>query len=143
MHVNQLAKTLGVTPDTIRFYTRIDVLQPGKSPVNGYREYSDKDISRMKFILSARQLGFSVDDIKQILAEADQKKSPCPKVRRLIDQRLRETEQRFTEMIQLRERMREAIDDWGSKPDKEPSGHMVCHLIENFSAKGSGSHHDE
>lgn len=135
MRVTELAKMLGVTADTIRFYTRIGVLQPNKSPVNGYREYSKKDSSRMTFVLSARQLGFSVDDIKQILTEADQKKSPCTTVRRLIDQRLHETEQRFAEMIQLRKRMREAVDEWSSKPNKHPTGTSVCHLIENFTTQ--------
>ena len=135
MRVTELAKMLGVTADTIRFYTRIGVLLPNKSPVNGYREYSKKDSSRMTFVLSARQLGFSVDDLKQILTEADQKKSPCTTVRRLIDQRLHETEQRFAEMIQLRKRMREAVDEWSSKPNKHPTGTSVCHLIENFTTQ--------
>lgn len=132
MRVNQLAKSLGITPDTVRFYTRIKVLQPVKSKVNGYREYSETDISRLKFVLSARQLGFAVDDIQQILAQADKDKSPCPTVRRLIDQRLRETEQQYLDMVQLRERMVLAVKDWSDKPDKAPTGHMICHLIEEF-----------
>ena len=135
MRVNQLAKTLGVTPDTVRFYTRIKVLQPKKSKGNGYREYSEKDISRLKFVLSARQLGFTVDDIQEILAQADKKESPCPTVRRLIDQRLHDTEQRFLEMVRLRERMVLAVDEWSGKPDRAPTGHTICHLIEEFIAE--------
>ena len=135
MRVNQLAKTLGVTPDTVRFYTRIKVLQPKKSKGNSYREYSEKDISRLKFVLSARQLGFTVDDIQEILAQADKKESPCPTVRRLIDQRLHDTEQRFLEMVRLRERMVLAVDEWSGKPDRAPTGHMICHLIEEFIAE--------
>jgi len=134
MRVIQLAKSLGITPDTVRFYSRIGVLNPQKNPNNGYREYSDKDISRMKFILCARQLDFSVDDIKQILAEADNQRSPCPTVRRLIEQRLQETEQQFEETIKLRDRMREAVKEWSLLPDRVPKGHMICHLIENFTA---------
>lgn len=134
MRVIQLAKSLGITPDTVRFYSRIGVLNPQKNPNNGYREYSDKDISRMKFILCARQLDFSVDDIKQILAEADNQRSPCTTVRRLIEQRLQETEQQFEETIKLRDRMREAVKEWSLLPDRVPKGHMICHLIENFAA---------
>lgn len=134
MRVNQLAKLLGVTPDTVRFYTRIKVLQPRKSHDNGYREYSEKDINRLKFVLSARQLGFTVDDIQEILAQADQKKSPCPTARRLIDKRLHETEQQYLNMVKLRERMVLAVKDWSEKPNKEPTGHMICHLIEEFTA---------
>lgn len=138
MRVTELAKTLGVTPDTIRFYTRSGVLRPNKRLDNSYLEYSHKDISRMTFILSAWQLWFSVDDIKLILAEALQKRAPCPTVRGLIDQRLQETEQRFEDMRQLRKRIREAVDEWSSQPDKNPNSESVCHLIENFKIQGGG-----
>lgn len=131
--VIEMARRLGVTADTVRFYTRIKILKPGKNKTNGYREYSEKDYNRLRFVLSARQLGFSVEDIQQILNHADKKKSPCPTVRRLIDQRLNETEQRFAETLQLRERMHKAVIEWSQKPDKVPTGHVVCHLIEEFS----------
>ena len=62
MKVSEIARYLGVTADTVRFYTRINVLNPQKSQVNGYREYSEADVHRLRFVLSARQLGFSVDD---------------------------------------------------------------------------------
>ena len=71
MKVLELAKQLGVTAETVRFYTRIGVLRPTKDSANGYRIYSDKDLRRLRFVLNARQLGFSVDDIKDILAHAD------------------------------------------------------------------------
>lgn len=132
MLVNELAKLLGITADTVRFYTRVKLLHPSKHSANGYRDYTDKDIQRLKFILSARQLGFSVNDIEQILAESDRKQSPCPQVRRLLEVRLEETEQRFQEMKQLRERMWQALSQWKKMPDMEPTGQMICHLIEDF-----------
>ncbi|HAG95950.1 MAG TPA: MerR family transcriptional regulator [Gammaproteobacteria bacterium] len=132
MKVLELAKQLGVTAETVRFYTRIGVLRPTKDSANGYRIYSDKDLRRLRFVLNARQLGFSVDDIKEILAHADRQRSPCPTVRRLIERRLHETEQRFSETQRLRNRMQEAVTQWSRKPDKAPTGHMICHLIEEF-----------
>lgn len=132
MRVNELAKLLDVTSDTVRFYTRISVLKPKKRKDNGYREYSEKDISRLRFVLSARQLGFTVGDIQEILAQADKKKSPCPTAKRLIEQRLHETEELFLSTVKLRKRMVVAVKDWSGKPDKAPTGHMICHLIEEF-----------
>ena len=132
MKVNQLAQKLGITGDTIRYYTRIGYVHPVRNKTNGYKEYSEQDERRMRFILNARQLGFTVEDIGQIIDEAEKGKTPCPMVRRLIDQRLHETEQRFTETMALRKRMQTAVLDWQSKPDKAPTGDMVCHLIENF-----------
>lgn len=135
MQVSEMAKQLGVTADTVRFYTRVDMLKPAKNKVNGYREYSQQDANRLRFVLSARQLGFSVDDIRQILAHADSGKTPCPTVRRLLDQRLHETEQQFLETLQLRDRIQQAVIEWSQQPDKIPTGNMICHLIESFALK--------
>lgn len=132
MRVNQLAREIGVTADTVRFYTRIGYLKPVKNPANGYKEYSLQSKRLLRFILSSRQLGFSVDDIGQILHTADQGVSPCPLARRLIQQRLEENEKNFRDSAQLRQRMLSAIETWNQKPDRAPTGDMVCHLIEGF-----------
>jgi DNA-binding transcriptional MerR regulator len=132
MQVKQLAKMLGVSPDTVRYYTRIGLLNPKKAIENGYKIYSPNEQNRLRFILSARDLGFSVDVIKQIFHKADEGESPCPTVRRLIDNRLHETEQRFQDTLRLRARMHAAVDNWGDKPDKKPSGNVICHLIDEF-----------
>ncbi len=133
MKVIEVAKLLGITSDTVRFYTRIRMLNPGRSHQNGYREYSDRDVQRLRFILSARQLGFSVDDIREILRQADNQKSPCPTVRKLIEERLREIDAQLEQTLKLKKRMEQALGEWNKKPDKAPTGHMICHLIEELS----------
>jgi DNA-binding transcriptional MerR regulator len=95
MHLRQLAKMLGVSPDTLWYCTPVGLLDPQKSIKNGCKFYSPNEQNRLRFILSARDLGFSVEDIKQIFRKADEGESPSPTVRRLIDNRLHETEQRF------------------------------------------------
>lgn len=136
MKVNQLADLLGISGDTVRYYSRIGYLKPRKNPINGYKEYRQKDAQRLKFILSARQLGFTVADIGRILDEADRGNTPCPTVRKIINQRLQETEQKFAEAMALYERMKAASSDWEKRPDKHPTGDMICHLIEDFSYQG-------
>lgn len=131
MKVIELAKSLGTTADTVRYYTRLELLKPAKS-VNGYKLYSNKEVSRLKFILSARNLGFSVADIKQILNESEDGKSACPLVRSLIKERLEETEKQFQAMLALRGKMSSALSQWEEMEDKAPTANMVCHLIENF-----------
>lgn len=134
MRVIEVAKKLGTTADTVRFYTRIELLQPKVNPHNRYKEYSQSDIERLKFIVSARQLGFTVDDIKLILNKAQKNQSPCPSVRKIIEQRLEETERQFAELVRTRERMKRAIQQWQTMEDKMPTGTMICHMIENFEA---------
>lgn len=130
MKVNQLANELGVTAGTVRFYTRIGLLEPSKSPVNGYKSYNEKDKSRMQFILSSRKLGFSVDDIKVIFSKTDHGESACQLVRALVKQKLAETQQQFDEMVKLRSKLSLAVEQWSTMPDKLPTGNMICHLVE-------------
>ncbi|WP_137223800.1 MerR family transcriptional regulator [Shewanella sp. MEBiC00475] len=132
MKVSELAALLGVTTDTIRFYTRIGLLVPTKSPSNGYKFYRDKEVSRMRFILSARNLGFSVDEIKVIFSKTDHGESACIMVKQLISQKLAETEKLFNETLTLRNRLTKAVLEWENLPALAPTGAMVCHLIEGF-----------
>ncbi len=132
MKVSELAESLTITADTVRFYTRNGFITPQKNQINGYRHYSDHDKSRLRFIVNARKLGFSVNDIEHILRQADHGGSACPLVRSLIEQRLQETEAQYQESKALREKMKIAISQWQSLPDKKPSNAMICHLIENF-----------
>lgn len=134
MRVNQVAEILEVSVGTVRYYTRIGFITPSKNSSNGYKEYSQADVQRLRFIISARHLGFTVEDIGEILGEAGKGKTACPLVRKLIEQRLAEIEKRFTETQCLLKRMQAALRDWEGKPDKSPTGHMICHLIENFAS---------
>jgi DNA-binding transcriptional MerR regulator len=131
MLVKQLANKMSVTPDTVRYYTRIKLLTPSSNGSNGYHHYSEADLKRLRFILSARHLGFSVKDIKSIVNESEQGNCPCPLTRELIAQRLVETEALFKETLQLRNRMKSALHQWDSTPNGA-KGNQVCSLIETF-----------
>ncbi|NQY87859.1 MAG: MerR family DNA-binding protein [Colwellia sp.] len=130
MRVSELANILNTTADTVRYYTRIGLITPIKNAENGYKTYGKKVQQRLKFILSARQLDFSVLEIKDILAESDKGHTACPLVREIVEHRLAETEKQFQAALLLREKLRKAIEDWQGKPNKAPTGHMICHLIE-------------
>lgn len=130
MKVSQLAKVLNTTPDTVRYYSRIGLIMPIKNTENGYKSYNQQAQQRLKFILSARQLDFSVEEIKEILLVADNGRTACPLVREIVEHRLAETEKKFNDALILRNVLRSAIDDWKSKPDKSPTGDMLCHLIQ-------------
>lgn len=132
MNVKQFAASFSISADTVRYYTRIGYLTPRKNENNGYREYLEKDKARLKFILAARQLEFSVEDIGLILNEASKGRSACPLVREIIQKRLEETEIRFLQTIELRKKMVKASKEWESMPNREPTGSEVCHLIENL-----------
>lgn len=129
--VKELAKLCQVPPDTIRHYTRIGLLQPTRDPVNGYRQYTVADSKRLHFIRKAKSLGFSLKEIEHILAESQKGKSPCPLVRDLIRRRIQANRARLEHLLELQERMEQALTSWEQMPDGIPNGDSVCYLIES------------
>jgi|SRR5690606_23764007 len=132
LKVSELAKRAGVTPDTVRFYTRQGLLTPARDPDNGYQLYQARDLQRLTFAKKARQLGFTLKEISEILAEADEDQSPCPLVRDLFSRKLALVEQQIAELTQLRDRMADAMHAWQHMPDGSPDGQTLCRLIEHW-----------
>ena len=137
MKVQQLAEATRTSPDTVRYYVRIGLLKPKKNPVNGYKEFNLDDRQRLSFISRARDLGFSLADIQQIFEKADQGDSPCPVVREIIEERLIEVKRKLDDMTALYNRMQTAVEDWRQRPDQEPCGSHLCHLIELDELEGA------
>ncbi|MEC9481970.1 MAG: MerR family transcriptional regulator [Halomonas sp.] len=136
MKVGELAKAAGVTPETVRHYTREGLLVAQRNPDNGYQIYDSHALNRLRFIQRARTLGFSVREIGGILEHADQGDSPCPLVRDLLANRLPTIRQRIAELEALAERMEQALDAWRDMPDGVPDGHSLCRLIESLPEDG-------
>ncbi|WNK20728.1 MerR family DNA-binding protein [Halomonas piscis] len=132
MKVSELARRAGVTAETVRHYVREGLLSPERHPDNGYQLFNDHDLERLGFIQRARMLGFSVAEIRDILAHADQGDSPCPLVRDLLASRLPRIRARIAELEALATRMEAALASWQDMPDGTPDGHSVCRLIESF-----------
>ncbi len=68
LSIGQVAKQVGVGIETIRFYERKGLLEKPKRSVSGYRQYSQEVIVRLKFIKRAKELGFSLNEISELLS---------------------------------------------------------------------------
>lgn len=132
MGVNQLANNLEVTPDTVRYYTRIGYLVPRRNSANGYKEYDKEHIARMRFILSARKLGLSVQDIGRIFKEAEEGNKASELVQELLKERLSEVDRKLEETSALRERMNVARLMWEKQPHTDSPYERICNLIEDI-----------
>ena len=132
MKVSDVAKAAEVNPDTGRFYTRECLLNPTRNAYNNYQQYNTEDLRRLRFARKARQLGFSLPEIRSILDQADEHHSPCPMVREVFEERLAQVEKEIDQLQQLRERMKNALTAWQDMPDGTPDGHTICRLIEHW-----------
>jgi len=66
--VGDLAKLTGLTVRTLRFYNQIDLFSPSGKTESGHRLYNESDLSRLQQIMSLKELGLSLDEIKSVLA---------------------------------------------------------------------------
>jgi len=132
MTVAELARQSGVTPDTVRYYARIGLLNPERHPANNYKLFAGDDIKRVQFIRQAKSLGYTLAEIGQILEHSMRGNSPCPLVREIIQHRIKDNRCKLKEMNALQQRMETALKQWRHMPDGEPDGDSICHLIESF-----------
>jgi len=132
MTVSEVAARADVVPEVIRYYSKIGLLKPQKNRKNGYKLYDAADVAKLVFIRKAKNLGYTLKEIEEIISHAHDGKSPCPLVRRIIENRIEEHRRRLDDMLALQSRMEKAVKQWQHMPDGIPDGHSVCVLIEAF-----------
>ena len=126
-----LAQQSDVSLYTVRHYTRIGLLKPIRNLQNNYKVYQPSDAVRVRFIQAAKNLGFSLAEVADILDEAKNGNSPCPLVREIIVRRIEENRRKIKEMQKLQRKMENALEDWSKMKNSMPTGNSVCHLIES------------
>ena len=108
MSIGRLAERAGVAIDTIRYYERNGLLRPAGRLASGYRRYGDAEFRRLRFIRRAKALGFSLDDIRKLLAISAERN--VAKLRRAAVTRLEDVENRIAELQRVRGGLRTLID---------------------------------
>jgi len=103
---------------------------PPRRQRNGYREYTDADVARVRFIAGARQLGFSLDDNIEILELRDHRQAPCRVVLNMIEQKSNEIQNRIAELKRLDQELRQLYAQGLKFPLNDVDGKKcVCHLV--------------
>lgn len=132
MTASILAKRANVPIFTVRYYTRIGLLRPSRDIRNGYKMYKSADVNQLKFISAAKDLGFTLAEIEEIIGHAAHGDSPCPMVRDVVEKRIQENREKIQQLKKLQSRLESAAKMWVTMKDTEPDGHSVCRLIESF-----------
>ncbi len=102
MRIGELAKSVGVTPDTIRYYEREGLLPLADRTPNGYRDYGPEVVDDLQFIKKAQALGLKLNDVREVLEISSGGRPPCEHVRATVSARLTEVERRLKELRALR-----------------------------------------
>ena len=136
MKIGEVSKVSGIGIEALRFYERSGLLGKPVRSSSGYRLYDEGILERLAFIKKAQTLGFSLDEIKKIISDAQSGASPCDDVREIVRRRLKEVEERIKEMQRYRKELANTLEEW-DQVGRAP-GH-ICGLIEATEMENSPS----
>ncbi|NOY63278.1 MAG: heavy metal-responsive transcriptional regulator [Gammaproteobacteria bacterium] len=100
--IGEVARQLAMSVDTLRYYEKIGLLPKVSRTESGIRRYSEKDISRLKFIKRAQQMNFTLAEISDLMTMRAAPQYARTEIRQLTTNKLREVELRLTELNTLR-----------------------------------------
>jgi len=101
VNIGQASEHSGLAPKTIRYYEDIGLIRPDRGG-NGYRDYAEADIHKLRFLQRSRGLGFSVEECRQLLALYEDKSRASSDVKELTQAKLTEIDRKIRELTELR-----------------------------------------
>jgi len=105
--IGRVARAADVHVETIRYYHRRGLLDVPAKPTNGRRRYSSNAVRRLRFIKRAQQLGFTLEEVRDLLRLEDGRN--CQKTRLLAEQKLLVIEQRLAQLAHMHELLKGLI----------------------------------
>ena len=110
MNIGQLAREAGVPIDTVRYYERQHLLPTAARSAGGYRIFGVQDLRRLRFIRRAKALGFTLEEIAELLALSDRHAQDMGSVRDTARARLADIEQRMVELQRMQAALSQLVD---------------------------------
>ncbi|MEK4031744.1 helix-turn-helix domain-containing protein [Methylocystis sp. IM3] len=114
--IGQFAAAAGVNLETVRYYERIKLMPPPARTASGYRAYEPAHIRRLAFIRRARELGFSIEQIRALLALAEPSRASCADVREIARTHLDEVRAKLADLARLEGILAETISCCSGDP---------------------------
>ena len=132
--IGELAQRYEVKTDTLRFYDKHGLLTPSSRSESGYRIYTEADAVRLRFILRAKAIGFSLTDIAELLSiELDKTNRACADVKEVVDIKLADIEVKIAELNYFRTSLQHLSDACSGGPVSAEH----CSILEALDSKSS------
>ncbi|CEK13221.1 predicted transcriptional regulator [Chthonomonas calidirosea] len=112
MRIGELAKRTGKSVTAIRYYEKIGLLAEPRRTESGYRDFDTDVIERIRFIVRAKELGFSLKEIRVVLALHDRGIAPCDRVSKMIQKKIERLDNRIAQLQARRTALQEGLFLW-------------------------------
>jgi DNA-binding transcriptional MerR regulator len=134
MPIGALAAETRVKVPTIRYYESVGLLPAADRTESNRRAYGPKDVRRVRFIRHARELGFEVEAIRQLLGLADQPDRPCHEADAIARTHLSDIDHKIARLVVLRSEVQHMVDQCARGQIRE------CRVIEVLADHGECLH---
>ena len=105
MRIGELARATGTKAETIRYYEREGILPAADRTDSNYRDYSDDHLATLSFVRRARELGFNMAQVRELLSLSDHDDEPCEDVDNLVRRQLSEVDSKIADLGALRDEL--------------------------------------
>jgi DNA-binding transcriptional MerR regulator len=128
LKIGEVARLAGVGVETLRFYERSGLLNRPARSEGGYRLYDARTLKTLEFIRRAQSLGFTLEEIKRIIAESRAGQKPCAEVRETVRRRLAELDEQMAQIRRYRNALATTLKQWDAQGFADGD---FCGLIES------------
>lgn len=129
--IGQLARQTGTNAATIRYYETVGLLQPPRRSGGNYRYYSAQDQRRLVFVRRARELGFSIDQVRELIALGEQSEHECSSVDDVVKAHIADIARRVRDLQALQGELERMIGNC-------PGGRVAdCRVLEALQPKSA------
>ena len=129
MNIGEVAKQSDVNSKMIRRYEELGIIPKAGRSLSGYRQYSQNDVHVLKFVKRARELGFSMKDIKQLVSLWRNKSRPSSQVKSIAVKHIGELERKLAEIQAMLGTLKHLADNChgDQRPDCPILNELDCH----------------
>lgn len=133
--IGELAKACNVKTDTLRFYDKHGLLSPSSRSETGYRLYTEHDAERLRFILRAKSVGFTLAEITELLSiELDKANWACADVKDMVDSKLEHVNKQIEELLHFQASLKQLSNDCSGGSESAE----YCSILEALESRTHG-----
>ena len=129
MNIGKAAKLSNLTIKAVRYYANIGLVKPQQNITTGYRDYTDDEVAKLKFIGKARKFDFSIDECKELLSLYEDKNRTSKEVKKITLEKISQIDSKLRDLNDLKKELSFLANN--CQGDDRPN----CPILEELSKK--------
>ena len=129
MNIGKASKLSDLTVKAVRYYANIDLVKPKQDSQTGYRNYTEEDVLKLKFIGKARSFNFSIEECRDLLSLYENENRPSKEVKKITLEKISEIDKKLNDLKALRKELSHLANNCHG--DDKPN----CPILEALSKK--------